>query len=104
MRVQLLYFPGCPNVVESRAALQKSLATCGLQLNVEEVDVTAPDTPKHLQGWGSPTILIDGKDVADQVAGEGASCRVYRGEGQITRGVPSEKMIRRALTPPRGSE
>jgi thioredoxin 1 len=42
MRVQLLWFPGCPNVEEARRNLRRALAACDLDVPVEEVDLTAP--------------------------------------------------------------
>jgi hypothetical protein len=96
MRVQLLYFPGCPNVELARQALRRALEACRLPIDVEEVDVSAPHTPEPLRGWGSPTILIDGADVAGQAPGSGASCRLYS-DGESIRAVPSEAIIQAAL-------
>ncbi len=64
MKVQLLSFPGCPNAEQAREALRRSLAAASLPPTFEEVDVTAPGAPEHLRQWGSPTILVDGRDVA----------------------------------------
>jgi hypothetical protein len=95
MKVQLLSFPGCPNAAGAREALRRSLAKAGLPPAFEEVDVTAPDTPEHLRQWGSPTILVDGRDVAGE-APMGPSCRIYRAGGG-ERGVPPDALIARAL-------
>lgn len=96
MKVQLLFFPGCPNADGARAALRRCLADTGLPAAIEEIDVTAASTPAHLRDWGSPTILIEGVDVGGQVAPTGASCRLY-GVDAKSRGVPSESLIRTAL-------
>ena len=61
---------------------------------VQEIDVTAADTPEHLRGWGSPTILIDGVDVAGGRP-SGSSCRLYPGSDRP--GVPSLDTLRAAL-------
>jgi mercuric ion transport protein len=95
MRVQLLSFPGCPNVQAVREALRRSLASAGLPVTFEEVDVTAPETPEHLRGWGSPTILVNGADVAGE-SPAGVCCRLYANGAR--HGVPSEEMIDRALS------
>jgi hypothetical protein len=91
MKVQLLYFPGCPNVEAAREQLRRVVAD---RATIDEIDTTAPDTPASLRGWGSPTILVDGIDVA---GGEpsGSCCRLYPG-GDV-RGAPSETAIRAAL-------
>ena len=94
MRVQLLSFPGCPNADAAREALRRVLADRELPPNFEEIDVSAPDTPEQLRNWGSPTILVDGTDVADE-GPAGLSCRLYANDTH--RGVPSDEMIRRAL-------
>lgn len=95
MRAQLLSFPGCPNADAARDALKRSLVAAGLPTNYEEVDVTRPATPELLRGWGSPTILVDGNDVARE-SPAGLCCRLY--PSSSSRGAPSDEMIRRALT------
>ena len=78
MKIQLLYFEGCPNVDAARAALRAALAVEKLALAVEEIDVEAPSAPTWARGWGSPTILIDGVDVAGAQPSDAASCcRLY---------------------------
>ncbi len=95
MKVQLLSFPGCPNAEGAREALSHALAAERLPPEYEEVDVTASGTPEPLRAWGSPTVLVDGRDVAGATP-EGSCCRLYGAEGP-SRGVPSEKLIREAL-------
>jgi mercuric ion transport protein len=78
MKIQLLHFEGCPNVDAARTALREALAAEKLDAPVEEIDVQAPGAPEWAHGWGSPTILIEGKDVAGMERSEGASCcRLY---------------------------
>lgn len=64
MKNQLLHFPGCPNVDAARAALRQAIAAEGLDVPLEEIDVDDPAVPAWARGWGSPTVLIDGVDVA----------------------------------------
>ena len=97
MKVQLLTFPGCPNAHAARGTLRSVLASSGIVSPIEEVDTTVPDTPGPLRGWGSPTVLIDGKDVGGQEAPTGTSCRLYRDEDGRLRGGPSETLLRNAL-------
>ncbi len=88
MKVQLLYFDGCPNVERARAALRDAMAAEHIDLAVEEVDVESPDAPDVARGWGSPTILIDGADVSGADRSTGSTCRLY------TDGAPSVELIR----------
>jgi mercuric ion transport protein len=97
MKVQLLYFPGCPNVDAARDVLRRALV--GRRAIVQEIDTTATSTPERLRGWGSPTILVDGIDVADEKP-SGQCCRLYL--GAEVRGAPSEAVIRAALDRARG--
>jgi mercuric ion transport protein len=84
--VQLLHFPGCPHVDAARAALRAA------GISFDEVDVTAPGTPAALRNWGSPTILVDGRDVAGSPQPTGLSCRLYSSGD-----APSVEMLHRAL-------
>jgi hypothetical protein len=95
MLIQLLYFPGCPHIEATRKALRDVLAELTEYPDeVLEVDVTARETPEHLRGWGSPTILIDGVDI-EGASPNGASCRVYRSSDGG--GAPSGALIRAGL-------
>ena len=91
MRVQLLHFHGCPNVDAARSALRGALAAEALEVPIEEIDVEDPAAPAWARGWGSPTILIDGQDVAGQQPSGSACCRLYED------GAPTVDAIRARL-------
>ena len=81
--IQLLYSPDCPNVASARNALDRALTSYPEAPPVTEIDVTDPVTPAHLRVWGSPTILVDGVDVAGEEPAAGGEplapwCRVYQ--------------------------
>jgi copper chaperone CopZ len=96
MKIQLIHFQGCPNIEAARSALREALAAEKLDLPVEEIDVEDPSAPAWSRGWGSPTILIDGDDVAGQRPTDAASCRIYAG------GAPAADTIRRRLAAANG--
>ena len=75
--VELIYFPGCPHVELARDRIRAALDAAGLEGIWRERDASAPDAPEHVRGWGSPTVLVDGRDVQGGQRGEGLSCRVY---------------------------
>jgi mercuric ion transport protein len=104
MKVQLLYFDGCPNVDAARAAVGQALANTGIEARVEELDVNAETTPEALRGWGSPTILINGKDVGGEREATGCSCRMYRGDSGERSGAPDVVRIGVALRGVAGSD
>ena len=97
MKIQLLHFEGCPNVDAARTALREALAIDKVDVRVEEIDVEGDDAPEWAQGWGSPTILIDGQDVMGQTrSSESSCCRLYAD------GAPSIAAIRARIAISRG--
>lgn len=103
--VTLVYHPACPNVAQARANLRCALAEVGLPLHWREHDRSAPDTPAELSGYGSPTVLVAGRDVcSEEPAGEGASCRLYDGGREGFVGVPPVAAIAEALRQAAGAD
>jgi len=76
MKAQLVTFPGCPNIDAAREVLTKALEEAGLPVAIEDIDATSDDCPEELRAWGSPTILIDGRDVGGEAGPMGTSCRI----------------------------
>lgn len=77
--------------------LESALEQCG-RAEYQELDLTDPRTPPELGGWGSPTILIDGRDpLGQQPTGGCLSCRLYDTELHV----PTTAMIVKALGPSR---
>jgi len=75
-KIQLLVFRGCPLAEPARRSLRKALAALRIE-QYEELDLLDPTTPTELRGWGSPTILIEGRDVVDGLIGDSVRCRSY---------------------------
>ena len=73
--VQFLSFEGCSLVAPARANLEAALTQYGMD-QFEIIDLMSPNTPPMLQAWGSPTILIDGENVAGKARGGAACCRL----------------------------
>ena len=90
MKVQLLYFSGCPHVDATRQILRHALRACDQPPEFDEVDVTAADAPAALCGWGSPTILVDGVDIGGGQP-SGTSCRLYPGSDRP--GAPAREFV-----------
>ncbi|MBI3538676.1 MAG: thioredoxin family protein [Candidatus Eisenbacteria bacterium] len=99
MRIQLVYFDGCPNVDAARETLLAVLRKHALAVPIEEIQTTAPDASAELRRWGSPTILIDGVDVGGAAAPTGAGCRLYHGADGRLQGTPPTSLIEEALFP-----
>ena len=94
MKVEVLYFEGCPNYPPTMARLRELLRDEGLSVEIRCVAVRGPAEAKSLGFLGSPTIRINGLDIDVEARGStaaGLACRRYAG------GLPSEEMIRAAL-------
>lgn len=77
-RAELIYDLDCPNVAKERTQLLRAFARGGGPAIWVEWNRKAPESPGHVRGYGSPTILVDGKDVAGAQPGERSdSCRLY---------------------------
>ena len=96
MTVELLYDEKCPNVAEARANLRRALIEVGLPPSWTERMPVAPEAPYPLRGFGSPTVLVDGRDVAHAEPADAACCRVYEVAGRWS-GAPPGELIGRAL-------
>ncbi len=96
--VELITDVDCPNVEHARAQLQRALAEAGLPPQWRQWDRADPASPARVRAYGSPTILVDGKDVAHAPSSDGANCcRVYRDAEGRYQGVPTVEMIAAAL-------
>ena len=94
MKIEVLYFEGCPNYLPAVDRLKAVLRPAGLPAEVSEIEVTDESVAKRLKFFGSPTIRVNGSDIeADfrHVQDTGFACRRYPD------GLPSEEMIRTAL-------
>lgn len=97
MKIELLYFRGCPGYEQMLPAVERTAERAGAELHVRAVET--PETAHTERFLGSPTLRVDGVDVepgADERDDFGLKCRVYRSEeGQS--GFPPETWIRTAL-------
>ena len=96
--IDLIFDDDCPNVIAAREQLLSACINLGLPARWNEWSRTARDTPEHFQRFGSPTILVDGRDITgESLAGVGACCRIYSSARGASGGVPPLEMITTAL-------
>lgn len=99
MRIELLYFDGCPSYAELLPRLRELLASEGIDQEIELRRVESSEEAERERFLGSPTVRIDGEDV-DISARErhdfGVECRLYRTEEGLV-GTPPDGWIRVAL-------
>lgn len=79
--VDFVYDADCPNVKQTRANLMQAFSRVGITATWIEHQIGAARTPARVHGYGSPTILVDGIDVAGLEAGSENCCRVYASGG-----------------------
>lgn len=97
MKVELLYFDGCPNWHDAESNLRAAAERAGVEVEVTFTEITTPEEAERRRFRGSPTILINGADpFADDDAEVGLSCRIYTAEGAM-RGSPSTEELVAAL-------
>jgi hypothetical protein len=78
--------------------LRSALAAAQLAPLWVEYQTDDPGLPEHARAFGSPTILVDGKDVAGASAGGSPECcRPYVDESGRRAGAPSIASIVTAL-------
>ena len=100
MKIELLYFDGCPNYEALLPRLLGLLEDRGLDTDVELRPVETVEAAEAERFLGSPTVRIDGRDVepgADARTDFGLKCRIYRSPAG-TSPVPREAWIVDALT------
>ena len=97
LTVELVYDKDCPHVAATRANLLRAFEEAGVPAKWTEWEQSSSDTPAHLRGFGSPTVLVEGHDVAGAQPVEWlACCRLYETEDGRG-GVPPVGLIAGAL-------
>ena len=89
-QIDLVYFEGCPNAVQTRDNIRAAMEVSGQSLEWSEWDLMSESTPDQFRRYGSPTVLIDGEDVA----GEGADTTAMACRAD---GAPSVELIASSL-------
>jgi hypothetical protein len=88
--VELVYFSRCDFVGEARAHLREAFARLGRAPTWQEWDQDAPGAPEAIQQYGSPTILVGGRDVTGpHPDNHGRACRADA--------IPSPEVIAEAI-------
>jgi hypothetical protein len=101
VRIEFLYWDGCPSYPEARALLDEVLGERGLDATEVEVrEVCTHDEAVELAFPGSPTIRVDGRDVDPEAAAlpPSLTCRVYRLPDGSPSPVPSRQQLEEALS------
>ena len=97
MKIELLYFEGCPSWEQGLKNLKIALREEGLFVTVELVKVESDDDAARLKFLGSPHFRMDGGDLwQEERETYSLSCRVYPTPDGI-KGFPTVSMLREQL-------
>ena len=109
LRVERVSAAGCRDVGTARDILTDCCRDAGIPAVWTEWSSDDPECPAHARGLGSPSILVNGEDVApgphpwaEREPGDGPRCRVYRDGDAIVRAPPPSRVadaIGRAMQP-----
>ncbi|MGD9736703.1 MAG: DUF2703 domain-containing protein [Solirubrobacterales bacterium] len=99
MKVELLYFEGCPSYEALLPELRALLAEEGIAEAVELRQLGTVEDAERERFLGSPTVRVDGADVEPGAAERedfGMKCRLYRSSIGLEH-LPPHEWIRAAL-------
>ncbi|MBI5878756.1 MAG: thioredoxin family protein [Chloroflexi bacterium] len=97
MKIDLLYFDGCPSWETGLAHLQTALAAEGMETDVRMVNVHGDDEAERLQFLGSPSFRLNGQELWPERREQYAlGCRVYL-TPQGFRGAPTVEALREKI-------
>ena len=99
MRIEVLYFDGCPNYEALLPRLHKILERTGVSAEIDLRRIASDDAAQRERFLGSPTVRVNGRDVepeAERRTDYGLKCRLYRASTGLS-GQPREELLQAAL-------
>lgn len=99
MKIEVLYFDGCPNHLPAMEIVRETLNSLGRKDEIHQVEIRTQAEAEAMGFVGSPSIRINGADIepwASTIKTFGLSCRTYL-HGSQRGGVPSHEQLRRAI-------
>ena len=100
LQVDVLYFEGCPNHLPVVELVKQVAADVGLDVEVIQTEVLDQAEAQRLRFLGSPTIQVNGIDVAPEARVRtdfSFSCRTYDGQGLPSREILSAALLEGAV-------
>jgi hypothetical protein len=99
VRIEVLYFDGCPSHEALLPRLRGLLAREGIVTEIELRAITDDQAAQRECFLGSPTIRVNGRDVepdAERRTDFGMKCRLYPSAGGVS-GQPPQEWLRAAI-------
>ena len=102
VRIDLVFEADCPHIDQARAVLRSALEEMAARETAwAEWDRASASTPREYRHYGSPTVLVNGRDVASDDGGstqsDGNACRLYTDDAGAIAGAPSKALIVAAI-------
>jgi hypothetical protein len=104
VKVELLYFDGCPGYERFVSRLRELVAEAGIADEPQLRRVGSPKAAVAERFLGSPTVRVDGVDVepgAEERSDFGLKCRLYNTPDGL-QGIPHTEWVVNALRPRNG--
>lgn len=105
MKIEFLYFEGCPHYPPALALLKSLLKEEGTEHSIEMIKVDSDPYAKEILFLGSPSIRINGKDIEEEKGffpDYGIKCRIYNGKDGPT-GLPPGELLRSSIVGAKGN-
>ena len=99
LKIEILYFEGCPNRAPAVERMEAVLKEESLSATISEVNVCDSTIAQELGFLGSPSIRVNGLDVEPEARSArdyGMMCRTYAVNGR-REGLPSREVLRQAI-------
>ena len=100
LKIEILYFDGCPTYSEAEKTLRKVLARQGAEAEVDRHEIDPDEGARRFRFPGIPTIRVDGPAVFPSFAAEREDwrlgCRIYATPEGL-KGSPTAGMLEEAL-------
>ena len=99
MKIEVLYFAGCPNHLPAMEIVRETLSSLDRQGEIHQTEIRTQAEAETMRFVGSPSIRIDGADIeplARVAKTFGLSCRTYL-HGSQRGGLPSREQLRMAI-------
>ena len=99
VKVELLYFDGCPNHEALLPHLRELLRSNGPGGDIHLVRVENAEDAERARFLGSPTVRVDGEDVEPGAGGRadfGLKCRLFATPDGL-RGMPADEWVLAAM-------
>ena len=100
MKIEVLYFEGCPSHPPTMRMVREVLDSLDRNDEIHQVEIRSRAEAEAMRFVGSPSIRINGSDIepwARRATNFGMGCRTYI-DGSHHSGVPSRELLRRAIT------